>query len=254
MSNHFDTDANLTVALFTALMILLDPKPYTLSDRTTDSISGESCQPPWSHTYSGVPKAPLKVTFHPSILSLFILLISFLYQSNAGMLFNLHNRPPGVCGGPPLKQTLKLSYSYYHFVIHPTLVPQRSWQRQRILLFLLLYHECRGVYLNARLFLLTWTRSKAGSLGLYTSLACNSWTSWFQHRGESGVGGREVCSLTDVQYTQLMPQAGKSNNIICARQYWWISYLLPNMSIGRGENIATAANTTMLTSFQNGYS
>lgn len=39
-------------------------------------------------------------------------------------------------------------------------------------------------------------------------------------QGGVGVGGGEDSALTDVQYTQLMPQAGKSNNIICARHYW----------------------------------
>lgn len=33
LSNHFDTDANLTVAFFAWLMILFDPKPHSVSDR-----------------------------------------------------------------------------------------------------------------------------------------------------------------------------------------------------------------------------
>lgn len=157
------------------LMNLLDPKPlHSLRQNNIDSISGESCQPHLSHMQSGVPEAQLKETFHPSILSLFILLISFLYQTDTGMLFILHNRPSGACWGPHLKKTLKFYPTHYPFAIHP------------------LPDSPRGVYFSAILFLLTWTRSKE-SLGLSTSLACNSWTSWFQHRGESG-GGGGLCS------------------------------------------------------------
>lgn len=150
----------------------------------------------------------------PAILSLFILLISFLYQSNTGLLFNLHNGASEACGGPPLNPET-LSYPLpFAIHLHPE-SPMRLGESKKNFFALLLYHVCGGVHFNAILFLLTWTRTKDGSLGLSTSLACNSWTSWFQHRGESWVGGGEDSVLTDVQYTQLMPQAGKSNNIIC---------------------------------------
>ncbi len=87
-----------------------DPKPHTLTDRT---VLTPFLGSPVSHLY---PKAQLKGTFHPSILSLSILLILFLYQSDTGMLFNLHNRPSGACGGPPLSKLwnsiLPTNYSF----------------------------------------------------------------------------------------------------------------------------------------------
>lgn len=73
---------------------------------------------------------------------------------------------------------------------HPESPVRLAKSKEFIFIFLLLYDECRGVYLNAKLFLFTWPRCKEGSLGLSTSLAWDSWTSWYQH----GVG---VGALTD---------------------------------------------------------
>ena len=175
----------MKAVLFTSLMILFDPK-----------LSQTEWY--WLHfwgvlsaTSSEVPRAQLQGIFHPSILSRLILLISFLYQSDIGMLFNSHNRPSGLWGGGTFKANSEILS--YPLLLHippeiPNLISQLSWPGQWRC-FLLIYQECKGVYFNARVFLLTWKWSKERSLGLTTSLARNFWTSWFQHRGKSGVGG-----------------------------------------------------------------
>lgn len=144
-----------------------------------------------SATSSEVPKAQLQWISNLSILSRFILLISFSYQSDTGMLFNLHNRPSSVCMlGGALKKILKFYPAHDPFHNPPkNLKPpisKLSWPK----MFLLRPISARESLSMPKPFsLLTWTWSKEGSLGLSRSLAWNSWTSWFQRGGKSGRGG-----------------------------------------------------------------
>lgn len=245
VSNHFDTDANLTGAFF---FIADDPLWSQTSNHhrqnSIDSISGESCQPPLSESSTEGDFPPLHPFSFHSPHFIFVSIrhwnviqpaqqaIRTVWETTFKAKSETQSYPLPFCNPPP------------------PWFPNGAGQGKGVFFFN--FHiMSAGESISMPdffFFFLTWTRSEEGSLGLSTSLACNPWTSWFQHRGESGVGGGEDSAQTDVQYTQLMPQAGKSNNIICARQCRWISYLLPNMSIGRGGNIATAANTTMLMS------
>lgn len=180
---------------------------------------------PVSHLSRGAPEAQPKVTSHPSILSRLILLISFLHQPDTGMLFNLHDRPSGARRGANFKAGSE-TLSYTLPLLHAPQPESPANARQKKGDFFLIFQECEGLGFSVRDFLLTWTWSKDGSLRVTTRLARSSWTSWFQHRGGVWNGGGELPALTLVQYTQLMPRAGKSNNIICVRHYWWISCLI----------------------------
>lgn len=158
-----------------------------------DSISKEFCQPPLSHTYSGVPSASWGgLSTPPSFPFSFS---SFHFCINPTLeCFNLHNRPSAVRGR---RTTFKANTETLSspFPIHPHPDSSMNLAKPKEFFFLLLYLKWWGVYFNARVFLLTWTQSKEGSLGLSTSLACNSWTSWCQHRRGVRNGERgELCS------------------------------------------------------------
>lgn len=194
-------------------MVLFDRKPHTLSemaDRTPQK---------WVNivlsTYSGVPKAQkLKRTFHSSHPFSFhpphfifipiqhwivIQLAQRGVRSMWGTTFKPRNSilPTTFCNPPPPWIPNEAGRVKEHFFCFTSISCVR-WSP----------FQCHTLSFDL-------DTDQRRFLGLSTSLACNSWTSWFQHRGESWVGGGEDSVLTDVQYTQLMPQAGKSNNIIC---------------------------------------
>lgn len=194
-------------------MVLFDRKPHTLSemaDRTPQK---------WVNivlsTYSGVPKAQkLKRTFHSSHPFSFhpphfifipiqhwivIQLAQRGVRSVWGTTFKPRNSilPTTFCNPPPPWIPNEAGRVKEHFFCF-TFISCVRWSP----------FQCHTLSFDL-------DTDQRRFLGLSTSLACNSWTSWFQHRGESWVGGGEDSVLTDVQYTQLMPQAGKSNNIIC---------------------------------------
>lgn len=159
------------------------------------------------------------------------------------MLFNLHNGPSGVyvCvfvwngrkgeggGGTTFKETMKL-YPHHHNPPQPDsllkLDKEKDFSGK-----LLCYETC--------------TQSTEGSQGLFTSLACNSWSSWLlsSPRGE----GRTLLWHTSNAHSWRLRLAS-----LITSSVWDITggshIYYPICPAGGVGDITTAANTKMIRS------
>lgn len=141
---------------------------FTLQTKKPDWLSsGGSTKPTLSHTWDELPWVEL---------SAFIILISFSYQPNTGMLLKVHNRPLGVSVWEGHSQ----SEPRNSILSSPTTVrpastldsPTEKAAKEKVILVLLVWQSAEGVRLMAAPFLSTWTRTKVGSLRLSMILAC----------------------------------------------------------------------------------
>lgn len=157
-----------------------------------------------------------------------LLLILFSYQPNTGMFLKVHNRPSGVCGGGHYQSDPRNSILSSPTTVKPTSAldsPTAKAAKEKVISVLLVWQSAQGVRLIAAPFLSTWTRTKVGSLRLSMILACGLLHQLVSALGGSESGGREdTTALTDIQYTQLKPQTGKSNNIISMAGSQFIYY------------------------------
>lgn len=214
LSNCFNSRA--TGALFTLL---------TLSDKKHDWLcSGGSTEPSPSHTWDELPW--VKLSFHyPHFI--------FLSTQHWNVIEIAQPAIRSLCvwGGHSLSDPRNSILSLPLLLLNPPpplIPPQRKWPRKRWFQFDFHSVGAEGVRLNAAPFLSTWTQTKVGVSETLHDPGMRFAAPFGVSTGGSECaveGGREdAAALTDIQYTQLMPRTGKSNNIICAAGSQFIYY------------------------------